>query len=90
MQCESLRHFKGNIAFASVNAMNCFTTSRKDDLISLIYLIVYMIDGNLPFLPNSPSRDDLPFSNILRKKQKLTTNDICYNNKLKGLESFIT
>ena len=70
--------------------MNCFTTSRKDDLISLFYLIVYIIDGNLPYLPNSPSKEELTFFNILKKKQELTTNDICYNDKLKGLKSFIT
>ena len=37
------KHFKGNIAMASVNAMNFNTVSRRDDLISLCYLMVYMI-----------------------------------------------
>ena len=42
--------FKGNIIFASKNAFNLLTQSRRDDLISLCYLLLYIIDGDLPFL----------------------------------------
>ncbi len=39
--------FTGNLALSSKYAMNFDTVSRRDDLISLTYLLIYMIDGNL-------------------------------------------
>ena len=40
----------GNMAFGSVNAMNFKSVSRRDDLISLTYLLVYLIQGRLDIL----------------------------------------
>ena len=42
--------FFGNIAFGSANAMNFKSVSRRDDLISLSYLLVYMVQGTLSIL----------------------------------------
>ena len=42
--------FTGNFAFASSDQMHFKTTSRRDDLISLSYLLVHLVDGTLPFL----------------------------------------
>lgn len=39
--------FVGNMAMSSVNAMNFLSVSRRDDLISLTYLLIYMIQGRL-------------------------------------------
>jgi hypothetical protein len=39
----SLSMFKGNMLFASYNQMNFGTTSRKDDLISLYYILIYLL-----------------------------------------------
>jgi serine/threonine protein kinase len=47
-QVEQL--FQGNIIFASKNAFNMVTLSRRDDLISLCYLMIYMLNGDLVFL----------------------------------------
>ena len=44
------QHFTGNIALASQNALKFKTVSRRDDMISLAYLLVYMAQGSLPFL----------------------------------------
>ena len=35
--------FKGNIIFASMHLFNMKSPSRRDDLISLSYLLLYMI-----------------------------------------------
>lgn len=41
--------FRGNLEMASLNQLKFYTTSRRDDLISLFYLLVYMLkEGNLP------------------------------------------
>ena len=44
------RFFQGNMIFASKNAFNLFTQSRRDDLMSLCYLLIYLVDGDLAFL----------------------------------------
>ena len=42
--------FRGNMIFSSINAFNFETLSRRDDLISLCYLLVFILDGDLPFI----------------------------------------
>lgn len=44
------RFFQGNLIFASKHCFNLLTHSRRDDLISLSYLLLYLIDGDLAFL----------------------------------------
>lgn len=42
--------FIGNIALASVHSMEFHRTSRRDDFISLCYLLILMLDGYVDFL----------------------------------------
>lgn len=42
--------FSGNIAFGSKNTLNNMAASRRDDLISLVYLLFYIHTGSLSFL----------------------------------------
>lgn len=42
--------FIGNIALSSMNAMNFKTVSRRDDLISLTYLLIIISEGGRSFL----------------------------------------
>ena len=61
------------------------TTSRRDDLISLCYLMIYLLDGDLVFLENEPNDDSNDiyyfekdkFDRIKDVKNKLTTTQIC-------------
>ena len=46
---EGPKVFNGNLAFCSKNAMNFSVTSRRDDLISLTYMLLYMHQGKLLF-----------------------------------------
>lgn len=41
--------FSGTIKFASVHALSGLTSSRRDDLESLIYVIMFLWTGSLPF-----------------------------------------
>jgi serine/threonine protein kinase len=47
---EEYRHFSGNIAFGSKNALLNISPSRRDDLFSLVYLLFYLHTGSLNFL----------------------------------------
>ena len=41
--------FRGNLIFGSLNQLYFNLTSRRDDLISLCYLLIYMLNrGNIP------------------------------------------
>ena len=41
--------FRGNIMFASMNQLNFTSTSRRDDMIAMCYLVIYML--NEAYLP---------------------------------------
>ena len=44
--------FHGNIVFSSLHQLQFQTTSRRDDIISLCYLIIYLLqDGVMPGIP---------------------------------------
>ena len=44
------KSFEGNPAFCSYNAVQGKTLSRRDDLISLVYILLYLCFGSLIFL----------------------------------------
>lgn len=42
---DEVETFRGNMIFGSLNQLNFMTTSRRDDLISLCYMIIYMLNN---------------------------------------------
>ena len=42
--------FKGNAIFSSKNAFARITLSRRDDIISIVYILVYLIDTELKWI----------------------------------------
>ena len=83
--------FRGNFLFASVNAFIFQTLSRRDDLISLGYLLVYLIDGDIPFLlseePGVPRK--VVFNKIKEKKEKLLPEQLCQSKQAMLLLPFV-
>lgn len=63
--------------FASKNAFNLFTQSRRDDLISLCYLLVYLIDGDLTFLSKEDQMED---SGLLNESQPAPDRELVNSN----------
>lgn len=56
----------GTASFASINAHNGHELSRRDDLESIAYLMVYMFKGNLPW---NEIRSELTFKNFSKIKE---------------------
>ena len=73
---QGKKYFQGNLAFSSFNAFNNKVLSRKDDLISLVYLLVYLSTGKLPFV-----RQTIPlkqqFKKIKEKKNTQSPEEFC-------------
>ena len=44
-ESDANNKFRGNMLFASERQMNFLKTSRKDDFVSLFYLLIYMLNG---------------------------------------------
>lgn len=82
--------FHGNMAMGSVNAMNFKSVSRRDDLISLTYLLVYMIQGNLGMLNVSHLDKRRQFEHICKAKNQLTPDQLCKSARASCLLPFVS
>ena len=74
---------------ASVNAMNFRKLSRRDDLISLTYLLIYMIQGHLSFMVKQTVPMKYQFGYVRSGKIQLTPCKLCNSNKAKLLVNLI-
>ena len=50
MPHSRLEFFTGNMMYGSKYLLNFESPSRRDDLISLCYVLLYIIEGSLPFM----------------------------------------
>jgi serine/threonine protein kinase len=69
----------GTLPFTSINGQQGNSQSRRDDLESLAYTIIYVALGDLPWTSNSTGNNKQA---VLRKKKSITTEELC-----KGLPS---
>ena len=83
MKEEGTDVFRGNMIFASVNQFKFKITSRRDDLISLVFMLVFLFnDGNLPFISeeqDSMQRNQI-FQQIKQAKLEMTPANLCNKN----------
>ena len=70
--------FRGNMIFSSTNQLQFYSTSRRDDLIALCYLLIYLVrQGELPKL-------DI-YAKVDRNESFKTIRDIKLAYKMKDL-----
>ena len=74
---EKRQKFHGNVALASKHAMNFKSVSRRDDMISLTYLLIYLVQGTLTFLENTNMSKKDQFAFIAQKKNNMTPDSLC-------------
>ena len=70
---QEVQTFRGNMMFSSAYQMDFKTTSRRDDIISLLYLLVYLLNQGslLGFTP-----DEIETKRFLGIKRAKMTHDI--------------
>lgn len=78
IKMDKINKFRGSFLFASVNAFNYLVTSRRDDFLSMMYNLVYMLDSQrLSVLKKIKSSDDRFFDKVKAAKLKMTVDDLC-------------
>ncbi|KAG2102533.1 casein kinase I isoform delta [Suillus discolor] len=65
----------GTPAFASINNHLGVEPGRRDDLESLTYMLIYFLQGSLPWLTSD--QEKLSSSSILERKVNTTIEDLC-------------
>jgi hypothetical protein len=66
--------FVGTLSFASVNGQQGHAQSRRDDLESLAYTIIFLARGDLPWTTDSIYNDR---EAVLRKKMSIVAEELC-------------
>jgi serine/threonine protein kinase len=73
------RSIVGTIRYISLNVHEGDVYSRRDDIVSIMYVIIYLIKGNLPWMGlvakkgDTRTKDELVYS----VKSKITTAELC-------------
>ena len=90
IQPNTVGTFKGNIAFGSVYTMGFQTPSRRDDLISLTYLLIYLTQGSLSILDNVENLSkSQSFKQIYEAKKRLSPEILCASSNARYFHDFV-
>ena len=80
----------GTARYASINALSGFEQSRRDDLESIGYIIMYFIRGSLPWQGLKINRKDDRYKKICEKKKETSAKDLCsgFPNEFENFVSY--
>ena len=73
------KYFSGTVAFLSLNATNGVEQSRRDDLESLAYSLIYFYNGFLPWQNIKAKNNDVKYKKILEQKMNINMQNVCKN-----------
>ena len=69
----------GTARYASIHALEEMEQSRRDDMESVGYLIIYFLRGNLPWQGLKIKSKEDKYKKILDKKKETSSKDLCIN-----------
>ena len=69
----------GTARYASINALKGCDQSRRDDLESVWYVLIYLLHGFLPWQGIVAKTKEEKYARILYKKQNTSSEDLCIN-----------
>jgi serine/threonine protein kinase len=67
----------GTARYASINTLNCYEQSRRDDLESLAYVCIYLINGELPWQGIKGKTKDERYRKIMEMKRTTCEDELC-------------
>ena len=67
----------GTARYASINALSGFEQSRRDDLESIGYILMYFIRGSLPWQGLKINKKEDRYKKICEKKKETSAKDLC-------------
>ncbi|CAG9325680.1 unnamed protein product [Blepharisma stoltei] len=67
----------GTLRFLSINTHHGIEQSRRDDLESFVYLMIYLIKGKLPWQKLNCKTKVEMFQRVCQMKENMPTSDIC-------------
>jgi serine/threonine protein kinase len=71
------RGILGTLRYISMNCHEGLEVSRRDDLESLFYIIIYFFTGNLPWIGIRCKNKEEKYKKVYEKKKKSVPNEIC-------------
>ncbi|MCQ2820031.1 MAG: casein kinase 1 family protein [archaeon] len=69
----------GTARYASINALQGYEQSRRDDLESLGYVLLYFLKGNLPWQGLPVRNGEDRYQKIMEKKRDTSSKELCLN-----------
>ena len=85
---KSGKKLTGTARYASINALSGLEQSRRDDLESIGYVLVYFLKGSLPWQGLLIKKKEDRYKKILEKKRDTSASDLC-SGFPKEFEEFI-
>ena len=71
------KHLTGTARYASINALNGLTQSRRDDLEAVGYLLLYFLRGKLPWQGIPVKNKEERYMKIMQKKIDTSAQQLC-------------
>lgn len=68
----------GTARYASIGALHGFEQSRRDDMESLGYVLIYLLKGSLPWMGLDASTRELKYEKILKMKKEIPVEELCH------------
>jgi hypothetical protein len=73
------RKITGTARYASIHALEAYEQSRRDDLESVGYVLMYFLRGDLPWQGLKVKSKEDRYKKILEKKKETSSEDLCKN-----------
>lgn len=87
---EFLKKFSGNFLFASLNSCRGNNKSRRDDIQSAIYIMIYLLNnGSLPWSNFHSKFEGYEFKDFLKERQKIEYTKALFDMVPKSLRGLI-
>ena len=67
----------GTARYASINALKGYEHSRRDDLESVGYILIYFLKGKLPWQGIHTKTKEEKYQKILEKKMEISSTELC-------------